>query len=63
MPKQPTLTTKKLIALDPIMMREIESYRFSERIKSESEAIRRLIEIGLDASSSAPKRATLRSRK
>ena len=62
MAKQPTLTTKKLIALDPKMMREIESYRFSERIESESEAIRRLIELGLNASS-APKGVTQRSRK
>ena len=62
MAKQPTLTKKKLIALDPKMMREIESYRFGERIKSESEAIRRLIELGLSVSS-APKGPSQRSRK
>ena len=62
MAKQPVFTAKKLIALDPKMVREIESYRFNERIKSESQAIRRLIELGLEASS-PPKRANLRSRK
>lgn len=44
-----TLTAKKLVALEPSVVREIEDFRFSERIKTESEAIRRLIELGLEA--------------
>jgi hypothetical protein len=51
MAKQSILTAKKLIALDPAMVRQIENYRFNERIKSESQAIRRLIELGLEAQS------------
>lgn len=39
-----TLAAKKLVALEPRVIREIEDFRVSERIKMESEAIRRLIE-------------------
>lgn len=49
MPKAPTLTVKKLIAISPEMAQAIEDFRFRERIKTEAEAIRRLIEIGLSA--------------
>ena len=41
------LTVKKLIAMSPEMAAEIEEYRFAFRIKTEAEAIRKLIEIGL----------------
>jgi hypothetical protein len=50
MPKQAILTTKKLIALDPAMVEEIENFRFGNRIKTEAEAIRQLLDIGLKAS-------------
>jgi hypothetical protein len=49
MAKQAILTAKKLVALDPEMVKAIEDYRFGARIRTESEAIRRLIEIGLEA--------------
>ena len=47
MPRSPTLTVKKLIAMPPALAEAIEEYRFRERIKTEAEAIRRLIEAGL----------------
>lgn len=49
MPKPPTLTVKKLIALTPAMAQAIEDFRFTQRINSETEAIRRLIARGLQA--------------
>lgn len=55
MAKPAMLTAKKLVALDPEMVRQIEDYRFAARIKTESEAIRRLIELGLEAARSKPK--------
>jgi len=50
MPKPAVLTVKKLISLDPAMVQEVENFRFGNRIKTEAEAIRQLIEIGLKAS-------------
>ena len=56
MPKPPILTVKKLVALTPDMTRAIEDFRFTQRVGSESEAIRRLIELGLEAAKAeAPK--------
>lgn len=55
MAKAPVLTVKKLIAMSPDMVAAIDDYRFAERIGSEAEAIRRLIELGLQASKAEPK--------
>jgi hypothetical protein len=49
MPRPLILTVKKLIALSPAMAETIENFRFANRISTESEAIRRLIELGLKA--------------
>ena len=49
MSKPPTLTVKKLVALTPEMAEAIENFRFEKRIASESEATRRLIDLGLKA--------------
>lgn len=38
---------RKLVTFSPETARRIEDYRFGERIGSESEALRRLIDIGL----------------
>ncbi|RYH05321.1 MAG: hypothetical protein EON57_08000 [Alphaproteobacteria bacterium] len=46
---EPVFTVKKLIAMAPSMAEAISSYRFAEKISSEAEAIRRLIELGLEA--------------
>lgn len=43
-------TTRKLVSLSHEKVREIEAYRFDNRIKTEAEAIRRLIDLGLEAS-------------
>jgi hypothetical protein len=48
--KTPELTVKKLIAMTPDMADAINEFRFREMIKTEAEAIRRLIERGLEAS-------------
>ena len=43
----PETTVRKLVSLPHSMVREIEDYRFRERVKTEAEAIRRLLELGL----------------
>jgi len=50
MPVNPETTVRKLVSLPKAMVQAIEDFRFGERIKTESEAIRRLIELGLKAS-------------
>jgi hypothetical protein len=42
-------SVKKLVAMSAEMAKAIEEYRFRVRIGSESEAIRRLIDLGLEA--------------
>jgi hypothetical protein len=44
-------TVPKLLALTPALSRAISDYRFEQRLPSENEAIRRLIEAGLKAES------------
>jgi hypothetical protein len=39
---------RKIYDLDEGLIRRIEDYRFQNRVKSEVEAVRRLIEAGLD---------------
>jgi hypothetical protein len=41
------MSDRKLVSFPPDLARAVEDYRFSQRIASESEAIRRLIEAGL----------------
>jgi hypothetical protein len=43
----PHRMTRKLVSLPHELLRAIEDFRFQQRIKTESEAIRRLIETGL----------------
>jgi metal-responsive CopG/Arc/MetJ family transcriptional regulator len=45
----PETTVRKLVSLPREMVKAIEDFRFANRIKTESEAIRRLIEAGLTA--------------
>ena len=49
MKSEPIYTVKKLLALTPELAQRIDEYRFKQRIKSESEAIRLLISQGLAA--------------
>lgn len=39
---------RKLVTLDPDTVRRLDDFRFGQRISTESEALRRLITIGLD---------------
>src|SRR5438477_8505875 len=55
MARPKTMETRKLVSLPAELSRAIEDYRFTNRIGSESEAIRRLIETGLGkAKATAP---------
>jgi metal-responsive CopG/Arc/MetJ family transcriptional regulator len=45
----PDTTVRKLVSLPRDLVRDVEDFRFSHRIKTESEAIRALIRAGLDA--------------
>ncbi|MCV6825399.1 MULTISPECIES: hypothetical protein [Halocynthiibacter] len=51
MAKNTVYHIKKLVNLTEEQAERIADYRFSERINSENEAIRRLIELGLQAHS------------
>lgn len=49
MARPPTYPVKKLIALTEEQAAQIVDFRFEARIASESDAIRKLIELGLEA--------------
>ena len=49
MKSEPIYTVKKLLALTPELAERIDAFRFEQRIKSESEAMRLLISRGLAA--------------
>lgn len=42
-------TVKQLIAVTPVMAEKIDAYRFDAGISAESEAVRSLVELGLEA--------------
>ena len=42
-------TVRKLVSLSRAQVQSVQDYRFDERIQTESEAIRRLIDLGLKA--------------
>ena len=49
MAKDKPMTARKIVSLPEDLARQIEDFRFDNRISSEAEAIRRLIELGLSA--------------
>lgn len=49
MANEPTFPVKKLVNLTEELAKRISDYRFDERLQSDNEAIRRLVELGLDA--------------
>ena len=49
MAKAPLYPVKKLVYLTDKQAQQIADFRFEQRLQSENEAIRRLIEIGLSA--------------
>jgi Arc/MetJ-type ribon-helix-helix transcriptional regulator len=44
-----TMASRKPVSLPPELAQAVEDFRFANRFKTESDAIRRLIELGLDA--------------
>jgi hypothetical protein len=54
MQNRPPLPVKKLIAFSEDQAKAIAEFRFEKRISSEREAIRYLIDIGLDAAAQQP---------
>ena len=58
MPRPKTMATRKIVSLPPELAEAVEDFRFAQRMKTESDAIRQLIELGLKAAaktSKAPK--------
>jgi hypothetical protein len=49
MARPKTMQTRKIISVPAEMAEAIDEYRFGQRIPTESEAIRRLIRLGLEA--------------
>lgn len=49
MAKPKIMVTRKIVSLPPDTAEAVDEYRFQHRVKTESEAIRRLIELGLEA--------------
>jgi hypothetical protein len=49
MPRPKIMATRKIVSLPPELAEAVEDFRFSRRIGSEAEALRRLIELGLRA--------------
>ena len=50
----PETTVRKLVSIPREVWEKIEDYRFDNRIRTESQAIRRLIELGLKAAEKQP---------
>jgi hypothetical protein len=50
MPRPTAFPIKKLIGFDADLWGKVREYRFSEKLNTESDAVRRLIELGLSAS-------------
>lgn len=60
MSKEPERTTRKSVTLSDSMWAEISEFRFVQRIATEAEAVRRLLQSAL---SSERKRAAMRAAK
>jgi hypothetical protein len=53
MSERPDPPIRKTVSLPASVWQQIEDYQFSNRVKRETEAIRRLIELGLRAAQGA----------
>jgi len=49
------MTTRKPVSLPPDLAEAVEEFRFTNRYKTESDAIRHLLELGLEAAKLAKK--------
>jgi hypothetical protein len=47
------MDTRKIFSLPAELAEQVEDYRFAHRLKTEAEAIRRLVKLGLEASQAA----------
>lgn len=56
-PSSPEAMTRRQISLPDAVWARVVDYRFAERIPSEAEAVRRLIQAGLDAEEKARRKA------
>lgn len=54
------MQTRKIVSLPAELAVRIENFRFDRRLKAESEAIRQLIELGLDTASKTTKKAPVK---
>jgi hypothetical protein len=61
MDDEPDRPIRKTISLPAALWRRIEDYQFANRVKRDTEAMRRLIELGLEAAA-RPTRATGKGR-
>ena len=52
MPVNPQTTARKLVSLPRTLLAAVKDFRFDRRIASESQAMRRLFELGLKAAAS-----------
>lgn len=55
MARPKVMAVRKIVSLPPEIARAVDDFRFENRIPTESEAIRRLIELGLSADQKTPK--------
>ena len=55
MAREKEMDTRKIVSLPAALAKAIEDFRFEERISTEAEAIRRLIEAGLESQGRKPK--------
>ncbi|MEM9670643.1 MAG: hypothetical protein AAF950_17135 [Pseudomonadota bacterium] len=49
MPKPMTMGSRKMVSLPSEMAEKVEDYRYEQRFKTEADAIRELIRLGLEA--------------
>jgi hypothetical protein len=56
----PKLPIKRLLAFSEDQAKAIADYRFEQRLRSEREAVRRLITLGLAAAAQQPQEVTQR---
>lgn len=58
-PARQNISVRKVANMTPALAARVEDYRWNNRFERESEAVRRLIELGLDAVVQRPSREEL----
>ena len=62
MPRPRQFTEARLLRITPELVAAVEEYRFANRIKTESEAIRQLLELGLKSASAPADKAARKTK-